>query len=262
MSDTDLFVPINVYALPVNRANISNTRSFEESDAGVHVQWQLPEALTDGYEDPARGQTRFPLVPNRWLVTRYHGPANARQAVGWIVHSDFLDNDGPHGARGTARSIALYDSRTGAAATGRRLDQRVGSWVELEPEAPEGALFLTAVGPGLPTFAAYQPYNQDVFSIHDSLVYRNGEPALADGTLSYLVAGWYSDDGVDTLSKSAGVGALLAPDPAEVPPEPARLVGILDALGWQPSGSSQTPRTLYSGSALGVTWQHAAESRS
>ncbi|MER5618934.1 hypothetical protein [Streptomyces sp. NPDC002215] len=259
MSDTDLIVPINVHALPVNRANISNARSFEESDAGVHVQWQLPESLTDGYSDPASGQTYFPPVPNRWLVVRYHGPVKARQAVGWVVHSDFLDNDGPYGARGTARSIALYDSRTGPPATGRRLDQRVGSWVE--PGDREDGLFLTAVGPGLPTFAAYQPYNTDVFSVHDSLAYRNGDPALADGTLSYLVVGWYGNDGVDVLSKSAGIGGLLPPDPDELPPEPTRLAGILDALGWQPSGSSQTPRTLYSGSALGVTWRHDAESR-
>ncbi|MFF2432181.1 hypothetical protein [Streptomyces mirabilis] len=260
MSDTDLIVPINVNALPVNRANLSNARSFEESDAGVYVQWQLPEALTTGHYSPDSEQTSFPLVPNRWLVVRYHGPANARQAAGWVVHSDFLDNDGPQwGARGTARSIALYDSRTGPAATGRRRDLRVGSWVE--PEDPAGGLFLTAVGPGLPTFAAYQPYNQDVFSVHDSLVYRNGDPALADGTISYLVTGWYSDDGADNLSESAGIGDLLPPDPAELPPEPARLAGILDALGWQPSGSSQTPRTLYSGTALGVTWQHDADSR-
>ncbi|MGW1659215.1 hypothetical protein [Streptomyces atratus] len=260
MSDTDLTVPIEVHALAVNRANISNVRSFEESDAGVYLQWQLPEALATGHYSPDSGQTAFPLVPNRWLVVRYHGPANARQAAGWVVHSDYLDNDGPQwGACGTARSLALYDSRTGPAATGRRLDLRVGSWVE--PEGPTEGLFLTAVGPGLPTFAAYQPYNQDVFSVHDSLVYRNGDPALADGTLSYLVTGWYSDDGADNLSKSAGIGDLLPPDPAELPPEPARLAGILDALGWQPPGSSQTPRTLYSGTALGVAWRHDADSR-
>ncbi|MFE7403760.1 hypothetical protein [Streptomyces sp. NPDC057557] len=258
MSDTDLIVPINVNALPVNRANISNARSFEKSDEGIHLQWQLPEALTHG--DPDTGEVTFPLVPNRWLVVRYHGPANARQAAGWVVQSDFLDNEGPQwGARGTARSLALYDSRTGPARTGRRLDMSTGSWVE--PESPAEGPFLTAVGPGLPTFAAYQPYNTDVFSVHDSLVYRNGDPALPDGKLSYLVTGWYSNDGADNLSKSAGIGELLPPDPAELPPEPARLTGILDALGWQPPGSSQTPRTLYSGTALSVTWQHDTDSR-
>ncbi|MFD7499278.1 hypothetical protein ACFV8T_44780 [Streptomyces sp. NPDC059832] len=68
-------------------------------------------------------------------------------------------------------------------------------------------------------------------------------------------------DGADNLSKSAGIGAPLTPDPAKLPPEPARLTGILDALGQQPPGSSQTPRTLYSGTALGVTWQHDTDSR-
>ncbi|MFE4336043.1 hypothetical protein ACFRQM_43815 [Streptomyces sp. NPDC056831] len=263
MSDTDLIVPINVNALPVNRANISNARSFEESDAGVYLQWQLPEALTGGYDHPDNGQIDFPLVPNRWLVVRYHGPANARQARGWLVQSDYLERDYPESpqweARGTARSLTLYDSRTGPARTGRKLDMTVGSWVK--PQGPAEGLFLTAAGPGLPTFAAYQPYNENVFSVHDSLVHRNGDPALPDDTLSYLVTGWYSNDGADNLSKSAGIGELLPPDPAELPPEPAWLTGILDALGQQPPGSSQTPRTLYSGTALGVTWRHDTDSR-
>ncbi|MFF2748578.1 hypothetical protein ACFVVA_23950 [Kitasatospora sp. NPDC058048] len=253
----DLIVPITVHARLVGRASLSDVSSdasgFDASPEGVHVQWQLPEALTAGPYDPGSGQATFPLVPNRWLVVRYQGPADARQAVGWVVQSDHLDIDGPHGARGTARSLALHDSRTGPAATERRIDLASGEWVE--PFREEGP-FLTAVGPGLPTFAAYQPYNTDVFSVHDRL-----DDLRPDDHLRYLVAGWYSDGDAETLSKSAGVGDLLPPDPAGPTPDPARLTGILDALGWQPSGSSQTQRTAFSGTALGLSWRGEADDR-
>ncbi|MFE5796178.1 hypothetical protein ACFQ8C_26860 [Streptomyces sp. NPDC056503] len=249
----DLIVPITVHARLVSRASLSGVSSFEESFEGVHVQWELPEAPAAGLDAPDSGQTTFPLVPNRWLVVRYQGPADARQAVGWVVQSDHLDIEGPHGARGTARSLALTDSRTGPAATGRRVDLESGEWAE--PGA-EGGLFLTAVGPGLPTFAAYQPYNTDVFSIHDRT-----DGTDPDDSFRYLVAGWYSDGDAETLSKSAGVGDLLPPDPAGLTPDPARLTGILDALGWQPSGSSRTPRTAFSGTALGLSRQGEADDR-
>ncbi|GLX42286.1 hypothetical protein Sros01_83580 [Streptomyces roseochromogenus] len=253
----DLIVPITVHARLVNRAGLSDGFSdasgFDGSFEGVHVQWQLPEALTEGLYGPESGRPVFPLVPNRWLVVRYQRPADARKAVGWVVQSDHLDIDGPHGARGTAGSLALYDSRTGPAATGRSMDLASGEWVE--PGA-EGGLFLTAVGPGLPTFAVYQPYNKDVFSIHD-----RPDDAGPDDSFRYLVVGWYGDGDAETLSKSAGVGDLLPPDPAGLTPDPARLTGILDALGWQPSGSSQTPRTAFSGTTLGLSRQGAADDR-
>ncbi|MFE5531500.1 hypothetical protein [Embleya sp. NPDC056538] len=95
----------------------------------------------------------------------------------------------------------MYDSSTGTDASERGLDQRAGSWIK--PSHPAERVFLTAVGPGLPTFAAYEPYSQDVFSVHDSLVHPVGEPALPDGKLSYLVAGWYSDSGDDILKQAA-----------------------------------------------------------
>ncbi|GAA1259775.1 hypothetical protein GCM10009665_57260 [Kitasatospora nipponensis] len=241
----DPMVPITVRALPVNRANLSNGRSFEESDTGVVLQWQLPEALAAGYDSPESGHAAFPLVPNRWLVVRSHGPVNARRAAGWVVHSDYLDHDGPHGAHGTAQSFALNDGLSSLAATEWSLDRRVGSWVEMS-EPAEG-VFLTSVGPGLPTFAAYQPYNETVFTVHDSLVYPNGDPALADRSVGYQVVGWYSDGDADIPKDAAGTPGLLLADLAE----PADL---LNAIGWRQSDASQTPRTLYSGTALGVAW--------
>lgn len=38
-------------------------------DAGVHLHWPSPDALTTGTRD-ADGKTEFPAVPNCWLATR------------------------------------------------------------------------------------------------------------------------------------------------------------------------------------------------
>ncbi len=143
-----------------------------ESRLGVYLQWELPEALCRGHQDEETGEIGdFPLVPNRWLVVRRSG----RGTRSWIVHSDYLGTgaDGvsyldPHAATATATVI------------GRRVDLTPGSpWNE-----PGGTPFLTAVGPGLLTFSAFQPYNKNVFSIHDTLEDIEGEDRL-----SYWVAG-------------------------------------------------------------------------
>src|SRR5271166_5555203 len=57
-------------------ANLSEeilAQPFEDRDlqlqAGVHLHWALPDALTKGVISEKDG-TNFPAVPNRWLVTR------------------------------------------------------------------------------------------------------------------------------------------------------------------------------------------------
>lgn len=62
-------------------------------EAGVHLHWALPDALTkathpvgaDGKRD--RSNVAFPAVPNRWLVVRrVAGVAQKR----WLIESDYL----------------------------------------------------------------------------------------------------------------------------------------------------------------------------
>ncbi|MGW1997404.1 hypothetical protein [Embleya sp. NPDC001921] len=265
-----LVVPMRVEALMVNervrqaevfqrwQANYALTRlhlspeppPFSNTDLGfnadpdregVYLHWQLPDALTAGIdESPDPGPERdtgkadegeagpeFPTVPNRWLVVRQAvaTASGARTESGWIVESDHLDPE--HGA-----SPYLHPHDGSLTRIGRRVDLATGAWTE--PGTPAGGMFLTAVGPGLATFAAYQPYNTDVFSIHDRLT--DLDPTL-EWRLNYLVAGWYSDPTSDPLA--GDLGARMA------------------ALNWVASGTApvSAARTLCHGTVLDVRWQ-------
>ncbi|RKN65917.1 hypothetical protein D7231_24200 [Streptomyces klenkii] len=249
-----LVVPLQIEALTVNervryaevfqrwQANYALTRlnlspeppAFSNTDTafnadpgreGVYLHWQLPEALTHGVDDQGDGVPVFPLVPNRWLVVRQAvvGAAGTRTDTGWIVESDYL-----HPAHG---SSAYMDRDGRLTRIGRRVDLATGEWSE--PGTPDGGLFLTAVGPGLPTFAAYQPYNTDVFSVHDRTDDLDPDTPYE---LNYLVAGWYSDPAADPLA-----GDLAA---------------RMAALNWTATGTApDSARTVCHGTALDVQWQ-------
>ncbi|MFF9644125.1 discoidin domain-containing protein [Kitasatospora aureofaciens] len=224
----------------------------DEKFEGVHVQWQLPEALTDGVMDDATGQTTYPLVPNRWLVVRYSQVGSQTKAVGWVVHSDYLHSD-DDGASWDGR--AVINSFVNPHATTTQVDWlgRVhkladGSWQE--PPQPRD-LFLTAVGAGLPAFAAYEPYHENVFSLHDNLMDLKGPgdsyPPQAE--LSYLVAGWYSDPAKDILKQAPDIPGLLPPD------SDGSLADIIAALGWTTAGRTATVL----GNDLGAAPGHGVE---
>ncbi|MGM1058404.1 hypothetical protein [Saccharothrix sp. Mg75] len=190
---------------------------------GVYLQWQLPEALCRGHQDDDSGEVGdFPLVPNRWLVTR-RGAAGMRS---WIVESDHLDPDS-----GTVSYLDPAAPTPTATKIGRRHELTAQSpWRE-----PDGVRepFLTALGPGLLTFSVFQPYNTNVFSLHDTL-----EDVEGDARLSYHVVGWYADESSDILNSGEDV------------------TDILDRLEWSLASTLGSPRrSLHVGSALGVDWQ-------
>ena len=219
---------------------------------GVYVAWTLPEALRRGRQDPATGAVVFPAVPNRWLVVRMHGDPAARQAAAWVVESDYV---WPAGARpdGTpegdpGRSARFLDAASDPAAPrparlGRKLPVGAGGWTE-----PGGAAGrLTAVAPGNVSFAAFQPHNPNVFSLHDELALR-GVPA---GMLSYYVVGWYSRPGDD--DPLAGWDAARGAD---------ALAARLHELGWTlaPEMLAVRPRrSLYHGMSAAVRWEPGAD---
>ncbi|MER7987686.1 hypothetical protein ABTY53_19195 [Streptomyces noursei] len=191
---------------------------------GVYLQWQLPEALAQGHQDGAEGIEDFPLVPNRWLVVRHQTASDTVRA--WIVESDHL---GLH--TGTVSYLDPEADEVTATKIGRRHDLTATTpWRE-----PDDARdpFLTALGPGLLTFSVFQPYNENVFSIHDTL-----EDVPDKDRLSYHVVGWYAAPDSDILADHDG-----------------RLTALLDKLEWlAPGATSTTRRSLYTGSALGIDW--------
>ncbi|MGF6885077.1 hypothetical protein ABIA39_003348 [Nocardia sp. GAS34] len=197
----------------------------DASRLGVYLQWQLPEALRQGHQDEETGEIGdFPLVPNRWLVTR-----RSNQGVRcWIVQSDFLDR-----REGTVSYLDPHADAATATKIGRAVELSAGSgWQE-----PGGGQFLTALGPGLLTFSVYQPYNTNVFSLHDTLGDIDGVDRL-----SYHVVGWYSDPAKDIL--------VVGPHADEPFNE------VMRRLEWQLASTFGGPRrSLYSGSALGIDWR-------
>ncbi|MFH8789151.1 hypothetical protein [Streptomyces roseoverticillatus] len=252
-SQPPLIVPVQVDAFLVNervRNNQPHHRwyaDFEQLDKrqmpepdpfdvapgkpglGVHVQWLLPDALRRGRQDGPAGKVEFPVVPNRWLVVRYSRPADRPEetpaVAGWVVDSDYLDYD-----EGTSAFLDPFEERPTPTYIGRAHDLADGPWSE-----PEGRRkFLTAVGPGLPTFATYQPYSENVFSLHDPLTGLPG-PAL----LGYAVVGWYSDPAWDVL---------------QAPPD-GDVRALLESLRWSTTDPAAAPaRSFYAGTALGLHW--------
>ncbi|MEW2633889.1 hypothetical protein AB0903_20095 [Streptomyces sp. NPDC048389] len=251
--DNTLVVPVEVAALAVNRQtrdtgshhviNRWNTNfrgigqgvpaepepfsgaeewTGREDRLGVYLQWELPAALTRGRHDEEEGVGDFPFVPNRWLVVRHQDGNRALKA--WVVESDYLDP-----MDGTV-SFQDPDSAEPSATLIGKCHELSGAWQEpANPRAP----FLTAIGPGLLTFSVFQPYNTNVFSLHDTL-----EGVPEQERLSYFVAGWYADPDSDIV---AGDEDLTA---------------VLDRLGWtKPAGAGSGIRnSVYTGTVLGLGW--------
>lgn len=202
---------------------------------GVYLKWRLPDALTRGVHDSTTGDTTYPTVPNRWLVVRMSGDSTDRQATAWIVESDYVLSAPPSPAT-IADTASLYVGSEGNTPTAILIGRNVplGSWTESDSN-----LRLTAMAPGNPAFAFYQPYNNNVFSFVDVL----GDGP--DDTLSYQVMGWYSDATDDPL----------------VDADSDTFVATLAALGWtlapDAGVSPVVQTTLLAGSVCGVSWQSA-----
>ncbi|MGW2370552.1 hypothetical protein ACWCZ5_34245, partial [Streptomyces sp. NPDC001667] len=114
--------------------------------------------------------------------------------------------------------------------------------------------FLTAVGPGLPAFAAYEQYHQQIFSFHDELMLNPGGHlgSLPATGLSYMVVGWYSSADIDILARAVEIPGLLA---ANATPQE-----LLKALEWELPGlveGDSLRRSVYCGTALGLEWEPA-----
>ncbi|MEU5213668.1 hypothetical protein [Streptomyces sp. NPDC020742] len=256
--DTTLIVPVEVAALAVNRATrdtatphvmhrwITNFKDAtegvppepvpfespeqwtgEEHRLGVYLQWELPAALTQGRHDEEEGVGDFPLVPNRWLVVRHTDSTRGLKA--WVVESDYLDP-----MDGTV-SFQAPDSEEPAATLIGKCHELTGPWRE---PAARREPFLTAIGPGLLTFSVFQPYNSNVFSLHDTLLDTPEGELPAQERLSYFVAGWYAQPDSDILAATDDLAALL------------------ERLRWTPPvGSGSGIRaSVYTGTVLGLDW--------
>ena len=199
-------------------------------DAGIHLHWSIPDALTTGTHDTF---TTFPQVPNRWLIIRQGGNKGDKQ---WVVESDYLYPERPVGDDSPPPKainilidppdLVTVDPDDASTYQYQRYRYMGRSW-ELEAwksdsTSKEYAAALTAVGTNATvpvldtvkvTFAAFYPNSYSVFGFHDP-DYPTETP---EEGLQYDVVGWYSDGGQDCiqefLNENSGVTdseALLA----------------------------------------------------
>jgi hypothetical protein len=209
---------------------------------GIHLHWNLPRALTHGQADPDTGNITFPLVPNRWLITRIADTPNPFQYTrSWVVESDHIAETPPDGAV----SITIftgYDSPQPYRYLGRVVPAE--GWTEPEPN---GSVLkqmtlsdLTVMQTGDPLFASFYPNCRNVFGLHDDL--SDVGDALEGERIMYVVAGWYGNPANDPLHGMVDAATLLDQFKWSVPDDV--------------TGSFQ--RSLHVGQVQGIVWHEAA----
>jgi hypothetical protein len=288
---SSLLVPIHVDGWAVDsqnqqlttlyEANYANLEQFTspisttagpKPEIGVHVHWALPDALTRGRKEDAAAALEFPYVPNRWLVARFGtddtGAAQPFQA--WVVQSDVVTPVPSGTADANTGGSAFLDPNNPSYMTTSANDDTVikvnqvklGSTVDIatweQSPAPAGDPFLTAVGPGNPSFAAFMPFSQDVFAFVDTDL-----PAEGSGhtyAFTYMVVGWFSD--ATTMDPLRGVTTYIpdiwASEAAwQAQTQAQRFETLLADARWSVSETvPDTPpvTSLYHGTTIDVGW--------
>ncbi|WP_025684207.1 hypothetical protein [Paenibacillus maysiensis] len=201
---------------------------------GIYLQWELPSGFTQVILSKDKSDIRYPLVPNRWLITRkLHGVDSSPYDASWIVVSDKLWRISSKGS--PYRTFNEDFERFNSIGEKKRLED----WEELRFPAD---LFLTADGCGDFSFSAFQPGNENVFSIHDRL---EGIPEDTEVDLNYTVLGWFSSSHEDPLHHVRSREQLLL---------------ILNRYQWKIDDSGQLPRrTLLKGNIEQVRWVRSGD---
>lgn len=174
---------------------------------GAHIMWTLPYSLRQGAQTETDTEVGFPLVPNRWLITRFEYPADAdgNQEAGGpvppkvtatIVRSDetfSIANDPspqdysqypyPDAAHADFPISGLGGSSSLASYTGENITN---------PPPPQ----IRAVGPGSVSWSVAYDNVRNVFSLYDTF----GNNAAKSAMYTYSIMGWYADPDDDVLS--------------------------------------------------------------
>lgn len=221
-----------------------NDSSKSQYYDGVYLKWRLPDAFTKGVTDAA-GAPQYPCVPNRWLVVRYAPLSAGTQPAAWIIESDYIGPNNASEQPYLSQEGSMYvksqfgaNDKTMAVRIGQNVPLSTGTWTE-----SGHSLKLTAVAPGNPAFAHYQPACNNVFSLIDPLHGHAPDP----DTLSYQVFGWFSNAADDPLAKVDGDCDFAC---------------LLEKLGWELEMGTDPSLTadwsLMCGMVTGVVWETAS----
>ncbi len=164
------------------QANINNKATLAK---GIHLHWTLPKALRHSFMDE-NDMVQFPLVPNRWAVTRIITNKGIEQMPAriWMVESDAQSNE-------KIPNWTLFEkNKLSLKSVGKTTE-----WSASYTEAPS-EVDLTAVAAANPLFASFYPECKNVFGFHDDLKDITDD----DVTFTYIVTGWYSDASKDPIA--------------------------------------------------------------
>jgi len=239
---------------------------------GVHLHWALPDALAHG-RSGTDGTVAFREAPNRWLVVRMVSAgtvAPAQRSTAWVIESDRLWDTLPPNAipqQVESRAVPITDVVPDPEAPefGKPPFRKMGAafpydtWSEAPAGAADYATRHTTMGYGNATYAAAYPHCPNVFGLYDALA------QVGAATVSYLVAGWYSDSGKDPLAAiDPTVDALEQTygwTLTSGQPFPAATIccGLLSTIAWDPQAATPyiTPRTGDVAVAIGNTTTEA-----
>ncbi|HET8797507.1 MAG TPA: hypothetical protein VFO89_07465, partial [Thermoanaerobaculia bacterium] len=200
---------------------------------GIHLHWQLPYALRHGTHDQTGGTT-LPKAPDRWMVTRIladlANPSAPPQLRSWVIESNYLATTGtwsPH--------TTIPWNADPAPQTYRWLG-RVYDYDEWLAAGERGTYWneLTAMGYGIPEFAALYPNCRNVFGFADTTL-NDARFDAATTAIGYVVGGWYSNSEADPLSSSSArdLGWIYAA-PGGESPEYSLYQGFVYGMQWRP----------------------------
>jgi hypothetical protein len=249
--DYQALTPTNLQAYTGALANRTlSAPPLKPLEAGVHLHWALPDALTKGKIDSA-APVRFDAVPNRWLVTRYAINGTTITPTSFVVESDGLSTTLPAGQyapllpvqqqNSQAPAFAYMGLRSTLANYTARLGQTAFPTATGQP--------FNAVSLGTPQFAAYYPEGRSSFGFVDTLADLAG-PAQ----LMYVVTGWYDESVHDPAQIVAARRAKASPG---TPPPSLRSDYRWSTQANPTREEEDDPPpayTLYSGTTQAVNW--------
>jgi hypothetical protein len=163
---------------------------------GVHLHWQLPEAMSEGETVEKTGATPggllMPAAPNRWLVVRSH----STQAIAkkcWIIESDYLYPRSVIPERAVCIPNRNSDKRAHIPYRylGRQLS--LENWRAEREQKPSNEYLenLSVLGWGTPYFSALYAECFSVFGCYDDEII-----GLNAAQYCYEVYGWYADPAI------------------------------------------------------------------
>jgi hypothetical protein len=162
---------------------------------GLHLHWSMPDALTKGTTEG--GAHNFPSIPDRWLITRRLNGKEER----WVVESNYMSHDDAYGGIAYPEPIVTDKYKQPFCFLGRQLP--FDDWIKeqsggIDKTAAIYLPWLTAIGYGEPTFAAFYPNCHSVFGFHDADITK--DQLNAKNNVSYQVIGWYNNVTYDPLN--------------------------------------------------------------